>query len=300
MDASLLPPVTVEVAHAPPPQADLVADHVGPAVTQASAAPARKLQGNVVMPGGNPTAPAAKLALRALTLLCDLGRRRRRSPRPRASRGRGFRLLLHPLTPSRKEMPRGCRSTVSLPSQISKNYMILEDQALIQAWSAVSLDVCTGTSQTPKRYWQRIEDKYFRIMAKYPNRTPCTFRSLEGRWENIKPMCGRLAACLEQVRNALSSGTVESDYDKIAQHRYKDMEASEGKFFKLEHCWELLQKCEKWKLINKESLLLAEKNKIMSMNRDDMDDLTNTWHDMARREILKRSGLLCSIWWQCR
>ncbi|KAE8791351.1 Lactation elevated protein 1 [Hordeum vulgare] len=42
---------------------------------------------------------------------------------------------------------------------------------------------------------------------------------------------------LKQVRNALSSGTVESDYDKIVQHRYKDMEASEGKFFKLEHCW---------------------------------------------------------------
>ncbi|KAE8805696.1 Lactation elevated protein 1 [Hordeum vulgare] len=101
-------------------------------------------------------------------------------------------------------------------------------------------------------------------------------------------MCNRWAACLEQVRNALSSGTVESDYDKIAQHRYKDMKASEGKFFKLEHCWELFQKCEKWKLIDKESLLLAEDNKIMSMNRDDMDGLTKTWHDMTRREILKR------------
>ncbi|KAI5012247.1 hypothetical protein ZWY2020_024381 [Hordeum vulgare] len=170
------------------------------------------------------------------------------------------------------------------------------------------------------------------------------------------------------------------------------MEASEGKFFKLEHCWELLQKCDKWKLIDRESppkrgslvnmdededddgprnlhkpdddkktkekmkreqktanlrekidamvqsnelmllksleikkelaekkvkekqekwqmlkeeglrkaaieerkarasktksmsLLLAEENKIMSMNRNDMDDLTKTWHDMARRE----------------
>ena len=36
------------------------------------------------------------------------------------------------------------------------------------------------------------------------------------------------------------------------------------------------------------SLLLAEENKIMSMNRNDMDDVTKTWHDMARREILKR------------
>ena len=79
-------------------------------------------------------------------------------------------------------------------SQRSKNYTILEDQALIQAWSAVSLDVCTGVSQTAKRYWQRIENQYFRIMAKYPNRTPRTFQSLEGRWENMKPMGSLLGA----------------------------------------------------------------------------------------------------------
>ena len=46
-------------------------------------------------------------------------------------------------------------------SQRSKNYTILEDQALIKAWSAVSLDACKGTSQTAKRYntsalWQSI------------------------------------------------------------------------------------------------------------------------------------------------
>ena len=97
-------------------------------------------------------------------------------------------------------------------SQRSKNYMILEDQDFIKAWSAVSLDACTGTSQTSKRYWKRIKDQYFRIMAKHPNRTPRTFRSLQGRWENIKPMCSRWAACLEQVRNAPPSGTMESDY----------------------------------------------------------------------------------------
>ena len=96
--------------------------------------------------------------------------------------------------------------------QRSKNYMILEEQILIKAWSAVSLDACTSTSQTAKRYWERIKDQYFRMMAKYPNRTPRTFRSLQGRWDVIKPICSRWAACLEQVRNASPSGTVESDY----------------------------------------------------------------------------------------
>ena len=65
-------------------------------------------------------------------------------------------------------------------SQRSKNYTILEDQVLIKAWSAVSLDACTGTNQTAKRYWQRIEDQYFRIMKNYPKKTPRTFRSLQG------------------------------------------------------------------------------------------------------------------------
>ncbi|KAE8768228.1 Lactation elevated protein 1 [Hordeum vulgare] len=182
-------------------------------------------------------------------------------------------------------------------SQRSKNYMILEDQALIQAWSAVSLDACTGVSQTTKRYWQRIEDQYFRIMKKYPNRTARTFPSLQGRWENIKPMCSRWAACLEQVRNAPPSGTVESDYYKIAQHRYKDMEASEGKFFKLEHCWELLQKCDKWKLIDKESP--PKRGSLINMDEDEDDDGPRNLHkpdgDKKTKEKMKREQEAASL-----
>ncbi|KAE8810712.1 Lactation elevated protein 1 [Hordeum vulgare] len=182
-------------------------------------------------------------------------------------------------------------------SQRYKNYTILEDQALIQAWSAVSLDACTGVSQTAKRYWQRIEDRYVRIMKKYPNRTAHTFRSLQGRWENIKPMRSRWAACLEQVCNAPPSGTVESDYDKIAQHRYKDMEDSKGKFFKLEHCWELLQKCDKWKLINRESP--PKRGSLVNMDEDEDDDDPRNLHkpdgDKKTKEKMKREQEAASL-----
>ena len=34
--------------------------------------------------------------------------------------------------------------------------------------------------------------------------------------------------------------------------------------------------------------LLAEENKIMMMNRSDMDEVTLEWHDIARKEILHR------------
>ncbi|KAE8773738.1 hypothetical protein D1007_53976 [Hordeum vulgare] len=60
MGDPMMSPVTVEVAHAPSPQADLVAGHVAPAaVAQTHAAPSRKRQGTVVVQGGYPAAPAA-------------------------------------------------------------------------------------------------------------------------------------------------------------------------------------------------------------------------------------------------
>lgn len=60
MDDFLASPVTVEVAHAQSPPADLVAGHVGPAVAQGTTAPARNRQGNVVVQGGNPAGPTGK------------------------------------------------------------------------------------------------------------------------------------------------------------------------------------------------------------------------------------------------
>ncbi|KAE8792809.1 hypothetical protein D1007_32581 [Hordeum vulgare] len=60
MENLMLSPVTVEVAHAPSPRADLVAGHVAPAaVAQAHAAPFRKRQGTVAVQGGNSAAPDA-------------------------------------------------------------------------------------------------------------------------------------------------------------------------------------------------------------------------------------------------
>ncbi|KAE8810269.1 Lactation elevated protein 1 [Hordeum vulgare] len=68
------------------------------------------------------------------------------------------------------------------------------------------------------------------------------------------------------------------------------------------------EKQEKWQLLKNEELrkadieerralaaenksmykLLAEENRIMTLNHNDMDDISKEWHDMARRDILKR------------
>ncbi|KAE8794828.1 Lactation elevated protein 1 [Hordeum vulgare] len=338
MEDPMLSPVTVEVAHAPSPRADLVAGHVSSAaVAQVHAVPSRKRQGNVLVQGGIRLPPSRRPALRVPTRCsgdasndvappaCEVFDEMAGSGGSNNATTEFMNMLdtnmvdidqasfepfnynetdggvddhgaageLEEIEAEAFEQPQA----KSGKSQRSKNYMILEDQALIQAWSAVSLDACTGVSQTAKRYWQRIEDQYLRIMKKYPNRTARTFRSLQGRWENIKPMCSRWAACLEQVRNAPPSGTVESDYDKIAQHRYKDMEASEGKFFKLEHCWELLRKCEKWKLIDKESP--PKRGSLINMDEDEDDDGPRNLHkaddDKKTKEKMKREQEAASL-----
>ncbi|KAE8792469.1 Lactation elevated protein 1 [Hordeum vulgare] len=85
--------------------------------------------------------------------------------------------------------------------------------------------------------------------------------------------------------------------DKIAQHRYKDMEASEGKFFKLKHCWELLQKCDKWKLINRESP--PKRGSLINMDEDEDDDGPRNLHkpddDKKTKEKMKREQEAASL-----
>ena len=100
-------------------------------------------------------------------------------------------------------------------SKRSKGYTQLEDTVLIKAWEAVSLDAIHGTDQTGKRYWQRIEDKFFRLMPTNVERTPRTYRSLQGRWDVIKPAVSRWSGCLEQVYNAPPSGTNEADWVSV-------------------------------------------------------------------------------------
>ena len=93
----------------------------------------------------------------------------------------------------------------------TKSYTQFEDEILIKAWQEVSIDSVSGNDQTGKKYWQRIEDKFFRMMAKNPSRTPRTYRSLQGRWDIIRVTCTRWVGCLDQVRNAPLSGTVEAN-----------------------------------------------------------------------------------------
>ncbi|KAE8776830.1 Lactation elevated protein 1 [Hordeum vulgare] len=75
------------------------------------------------------------------------------------------------------------------------------------------------------------------------------------------------------------------------------MEASEGNFFKLEHCWELLKDCDKWKLIDRESP--RKRGSLTNMDEDEDDDdprnLNKPDGDKKTKEKTKREHEASSL-----
>ena len=61
------------------------------------------------------------------------------------------------------------------------NYTEVEDVTLIRAWGKVGLDAVTGTDQTGKRYWQQIEDQYYKMKPRTSTLGHRSYRSLQGR-----------------------------------------------------------------------------------------------------------------------
>ncbi|KAI4990134.1 hypothetical protein ZWY2020_038497 [Hordeum vulgare] len=159
-------------------------------------------------------------------------------------------------------------TAASRPHARSTNYTEAEDILLVRAWASVGMDATTGTDQTGKRYWHRIEYNYCRIKPKNSGFISRSYRSLQGRWELMKPACACWSAAMDQVRDAAPSGTMESDYETIAGMRYKEMAASKGKPFPFKHAWAILQTFDKWKLRDQET---APKKSAM-LRMDDSED----------------------------
>ncbi|XBH63846.1 hypothetical protein VPH35_117731 [Triticum aestivum] len=93
----------------------------------------------------------------------------------------------------------------------------------------------------------------------------------------MKPHCARWSAAMDQVKDAPPSGTVESDYEAIADLRYKEMAASKGKAFPFKHVWKILQTYDKWKLRDQET---APKKSAM-LRMDDSEEEGRNEHKPA-------------------
>jgi hypothetical protein len=98
------------------------------------------------------------------------------------------------------------------PKSRTSNYTEVEDVTLIHAWGRVGLDACTDTDQTGKRYWQRIENQYQKLKPRKKILADRSYRSLQGRWDTIKPCCSRWSDAMDQVADNPPSGSVPEDY----------------------------------------------------------------------------------------
>ncbi|XP_051228240.1 uncharacterized protein [Lolium perenne] len=205
----------------------------------------------------------------------------------------------------------------STPKPRTANYSEIEDAILVRAWSKVGMDACTGVDQGGKRYWQRIEDLYHQLKPRTKSMADRSYRSLEGRWNIIKPACSRWSAAMDQVADNPPSGCVPEDYPKYAQARYKDMAGSKNKEFQFHHCFSILQHLPKWKLRDNEPKckkeredaklkaeldmkmialkeakamkeLLAEERDIMMMRTDGMDEDQLAWWNETKADIIAR------------
>jgi hypothetical protein len=94
----------------------------------------------------------------------------------------------------------------------ANNYTEIEDVTLCRAWAAVGMDAVFGTDQTGKRYWQRIKDKFHKLIPRVRHPVDRTYRSLQGRWDEIKPACSRWAAAMDQVVSNPPSGATVDEY----------------------------------------------------------------------------------------
>jgi hypothetical protein len=63
----------------------------------------------------------------------------------------------------------------------SSNYTEFEYVILIKTWEAVSMDAVTSTDQTGKRYWQRIKDKFFKLIPPLSSTPTRLYYSLQGQ-----------------------------------------------------------------------------------------------------------------------
>ncbi|KAE8808482.1 Lactation elevated protein 1 [Hordeum vulgare] len=90
---------------------------------------------------------------------------------------------------------------------------------------------------------------------------------------------------------------LQSNEVLLAKSLDAKIELAEKKAREKQERWKLLEEVEERKARATENKtmagLLVEENRIMTLNRNDMDDISKEWHDMTMREILNRRMPVC-------
>ncbi|KAE8774906.1 Lactation elevated protein 1 [Hordeum vulgare] len=107
----------------------------------------------------------------------------------------------------------------------------------------------------------------------------------------------------EKIKREHKASTLRDKIDSMLQSNevllvkflLAKIELAEKKGREKQERWKLLKEVEERKTRAAENKtmanLLAKENRVMTLNRNDMDDINKEWHDMTGREILKRGML---------
>ncbi|KAE8816247.1 Lactation elevated protein 1 [Hordeum vulgare] len=256
---------------------DLVVGHVAPAIAQGTNVSARKRQGNVVLQGNNPAGPIGKERTPGDNPAGPAGKERApgvaaavRSARPPAEKMSKVSGVKRKKVPSKRPS-----STPSAPARCSPTVPFNG----VASTAGEVFDEMAGSGGSNN------------VAAKFVNLLDT----------NVVDIDQAPVACFDynELKGGVDDhgGEDEVGEEKIAQHRYKDIEAFEIKIFKLEHCWEMLKDCDKWKLIDRESS--PKTDSLTNMDEDEDDDgprnLNKPDGDKKTKEKIKRKQEASSL-----
>lgn len=127
-----------------------------------------------------------------------------------------------------------------------KNWTVLEDETLCQAWLEVSQDPVVGTNQRTETLYSRVYEKFVEICTeKTASVVPeqRTASGIKGRWHFINKSVSKFAGFMAQVSARRQSGASPEDNLKMALTLYATKEKSA---FTLMHCYRILGCAPKW------------------------------------------------------
>ncbi|CAM0884108.1 unnamed protein product [Alopecurus aequalis] len=201
----------------------------------------------------------------------------------------------------------------------STNYSEAEDILLVCAWAHVLLDASTGTDQTGKRYWQRIEDTYCKIKPKTVEVEESRDRTQEGVMlrmddsdEEARNLCkpegtqkaklrkkmeGEASSIREKMghmmksREALTMKTLETKLlinEKKKEVKLAQVEARRDEAKRkadLEERMIKVKEAKAWKE------LMVEEKEHMMMSKKDMDEDQLMWWKEYKEDIAERKRI---------
>ncbi|CAO2199954.1 unnamed protein product [Urochloa humidicola] len=129
-----------------------------------------------------------------------------------------------------------------------RNFSPEEDVNLVTLYLEISEDAITNTGQKRERFWERVLQRYNFRRGSYPVRS---WRSLQSRWELMKPEVSKFASYYSHVVRKNPSGMSDADKTTLAATNFAGVETHPFAYL---HCWNIMKDSPNWQDPNNKSI----------------------------------------------